>query len=195
MTYAEMIDRAYFQALRGMGANTAPNLDDATTIMEAMIPTVFQEVALQYAGDPDQQSLLRRTHTIAMSNGAGTLPDEVLSQCLNNANVTDPNDVSVGKFQSYVPQFVDFIGPRDNIQAQLNWWTCKGDTDFLFLEANAEYDPSSGFTGNLDLTVPSVPAVPATASDPIVVSEEIASDLVEALADTLRREINKKAGL
>jgi hypothetical protein len=193
MTYAEMIDRAYFQALRGMDANTAPNLDDATTIMEALVPTVFQEVALQYAGDPDQQSLLRRTHTISMSNGAGTLPDEVLSQCLNNASVADPADISVGKFQTFVPQYPDFIGPRDNIQIQLNWWTCKGDTDFLFLEANEEYDPSSGFTGDLELTAPSVPAVPATASDPVVVPEEVASDLVEALADSLRREINKKA--
>lgn len=193
MIFSEMLSVAYFQALRGMGAKAAPNLDDATTIMEAMVPTVFQAVAESCAGDPDRQSLLRRTHTISMTNGVGVLPDEVLTSCMNNSSIADPDDISVGKFQSFVPQWVDFIGPRDNIQTQLNWFNVKGDSDLHYLAANEEYDPDNGFDGDLELTVPSVPETPTLATDTVDVPSEVASDLIAALADSLRRELQTKA--
>lgn len=193
MIYSELLDRAYFQALRGMDANTAPNLDDATTIMEALVPSIFQAVAESYAADPRKQSLLRRTHTLTVTNGVATLPDEVLTSCLWNGSIADPNDVTVAQAQSFVAQFYDFIQPRDNWQIQLNWWNVKGDTEFHFLAANDEYDPNDGFDGDLDYTGPSVPEIPANASDTVNVPSEVASDLVESLANALRGAIAAQA--
>lgn len=193
MTFAEMLDVAYFQALRGLDANTAPNRDDAIAIMEAMVPTIFQAVAESYASDSDKQSLLRRTHAITMTNGVGVIPDEVLTSCLKNSSIADSTDVEVGKYQSFVPQWVDFIGPRDNIQIQLNYYCVKGDDDLHFLAANEDYDPDDGFDGDLELTVPSVPEVPTLSTDTVDVPAEVASDLIESLANALRREIETKA--
>lgn len=191
MIYSEMLDVAYFQALRGLDAKAAPNLDDATTIMEALVPSIFQSVAERYASDPRTQSLLRRTHTLSVSSGAATLPDEVLTSCLWNSSIDDPSDVTVAQAQSFVPQWYDFVQPRDNFQTQLNWYCVKGDSDFHFLEANEDYDPSAGFTGSLELTVPSVPEIPTLAAGTVDVPSEVASDLIEALANALRGTLLK----
>lgn len=189
MTLQELLDIAYFQALRGMDARTAPNLDDATTIMEALVPSVFQAVAESYAADPRKQSLLRRTHSLTLTNGVAVLPDEVLTSCMWNSSIDDPSDVLVAQAQSYVGSWFDFVQPRDNWQIQLNLYTVKGDRDFHYLAANEDYDSSDGTDGTLQLTVPSIPETPTLSTDPVDVDAEVASDLIEALADALRSAI------
>jgi hypothetical protein len=101
---------------------------------------------------------------LTLTNGVATLPDEALTSCLWNSSIDDPSDVTVAQAQSFVQEWFDFVQPRDNWQIQINWYTVRGDTDFHYLAANEEYDPSSGSTLSLELTIPSVPAVPASAS-------------------------------
>lgn len=188
-----MLSVAYFQALRGGDAAKFPNLKDGTTILESLVPSIFQAVAESYASNPRKLSLLRRTHTLAVSNGVATLPDEALTSCLWNSSIADPDDLTVAQAQSFVQEWIDFIAPRDNWQIQLNTFTVKGDTDFHFLEANADYDPSSGLTGDLELTIPSVPAIPAAATDTVDAPSEVTSDIVEALANALRGSVSRQA--
>jgi len=195
MTYEEMLSVSYFQALRGLDANVAPNLDDATTIMEALVPSVFQAVAEGYAGTGERrkQSLLRRTHSLTVTNGVAVLPETVLTSCMVNSSIDDPDDVTVAQAQSFCGEWFDYVQPRDAWQIQLNIYCVKGDLDFHYLPANEEYDPSSGFSGTIELTVPSVPEIPASASDALDVSSEVTSDIVEALAEALRGAITSRA--
>lgn len=185
-TLQGLIDQAYFQYLRGVDAAVAPNKDDATGIMEALLPTVFQDVAMRYAANPDKRSLLRRTHTIAMTNGVGTLPDEVLSAGKAGATISDPDDVTVAQSAAMVWYWNDFVAPRSGLLLQIPQWIIKGDDVLVYLEADEEYDSASGFTGDLDLTIASVPEIPATAATTLDVPNEVLSDLVAALADALR---------
>lgn len=188
MTYLEFISVASQEALAGANALTSPLLDLEMTA-ESLVPIVFQTVALKAAADPNKRSLLRRAHTVAFTDGVGTLPADALSECLNGASLSSSTDVTVGQLSAYVPYKQDFIQPRDNAQAQLNWWHVD-DTSIFYLPAGEDFDPpASSFTGNLSLLIASVPEIPAAADDDLVVSSEILSDLLEEMATMLRDKV------
>jgi hypothetical protein len=180
------------QALAG-GDQLKSALLDADMTMESLVQTVFQNVAIQKTADEEGRSLLRRTHTLTLTNGVAVIPDTVLTQCKYGASISDPSNVAVAQAQSLVPYWQDFVQPRNGIFAQPAWWTIKGDDDFHYIEPNESYDPSSGFSGPLELTIASVPEVPASASDPVVVVTEVFSDLVTALAQAIRGLIDRQA--
>lgn len=182
-TYQEFIDKAIFMS--GVQCTDAQ--------AESMVPSVFQQVALNAAADPEKQSLLRRTHTVAMVNGVGTLPDEALTSCKFGASISDPADDSIAQVQSLVLQWPDFVQARTGIQAELAWWTVKGDDQLFYVEPNANYDPSTGFTGDLEITIASVPEIPLTAGTTLDVPSEILSDLLSAMAIALRATVQQAA--
>lgn len=196
MTYAEFIASACTQALSGVDANVSPILD-IEMVAEALVPTVFQQVAARYAADPDKRSLLRRTHTIALTNGIADLPDEALSAGKAGAIVNDPTDVTVAQNASMVWYWNDFVAPRSGLLAQIPQWIINDDDGLLntfhYLEANETYDPSSGFTGNLEIMISSVPEIPATAATTLNVPGEALSDLISALASALRNQMKAVA--
>lgn len=181
MRYSEFIASSCQMALSGMDANKSPFLDIEMTA-ESLVPTVFQSVALATAADPDKQSLLRRTHTIALTAGVGTLPGEVLTQCLHSATITDPDDDTVAQDMSFVPQWFDFLEAK-GYEPRLGYWTCKGDDELHYIRPT---DDSETKTGDVDITVASVPVIPATAGATLVVPDEILSDLQAALANAIR---------
>lgn len=184
MTYQEFLSLSSQQALQGVNPLTASILDVEMTA-EALAPVIFQEVAQGYAADPNSWSLLRRTHTIAMVDGAGVLPDEVLTSCAVGAVIASPDDVTVLQNQAFVPNWNDFVSPRDNIQSLLTYWIIRGDDDLHILQAGEEYDPDDGFTGDIEYTGASVPEIPATFSDTLDVPSEVLSDLQNALSKAL----------
>lgn len=178
MTYQEFIDAAIFQS--------GTQLTDAQA--EALVPSVFQNVAMAYAANPHTQSLLRRTHTLSVVNGVATLPAEVLSAGKVGAVVSDPVDLTVAQNQAMVWFWNDFVAPRSGILSQIPQWIIRGDDEFHYLEANESYDPSSGFTGDLEIDISSVPEIPATAGATLDVPSEVLSDLIEALAVAIRNQ-------
>ena len=180
-----LVDFALQQALAGQNQLTSALLD-ADMTMETLLQNVFQDVSLKLANDEEGRSLLRRTHTLALTNGVGVLPDEVLTQCKYGASISDPADTTVAQSQSLVPYWQDFVQPRTGIQAQLAWWTIKGDDDFHYLESGETYDPATGFTGDLELTIATVPIIPTVATDPVDVVPEVYSNLVQGLAMAIR---------
>jgi len=190
-SYQTLIDLALQQALAG-GDQLRSALLDADMTMESLVQTVFQNVALQKAADQEGRGLLRRTHTLAVTNGVATLPDTVLTQCKYGASISDPDNIAVAQAQSMVEYWQDFVQPRVGIFAQPAWWIIKGDDDFHYIQPNENYDPSTGFTGSLELTIASVPEVPAGASDTVDVVAEVFSDLVSALAVAIRGLIDRQ---
>lgn len=191
MTYQSLIDLSLQQALAA-GDQLQSALLDADMTMESLVGTVFQNVALQKAADEEGRSLLRRTHTLTLTNGVAVLPDTVLTQCKHGASIADPSNVLVAQAQSLVPYWQDFVQPRVGIFAQPAWWTIKGDDDFHYIEPNESYDPSSGFSGELELTIASVPEVPASASATVDVPAEVFSDLVTAFAAAIRGLVERQ---
>jgi hypothetical protein len=61
------------------------------------------------------------------------------------------------------------------------------------IEAGASFNESGGYTGTPKLTAPSAIPVPASAGATVNVVDEIADDLVTALAMALRGEILQEA--
>lgn len=181
MTFKEFIASSCQIALSGGDANQSQFLDMEMTA-EALVPTVFQNVALAAAANPDKQSLLRRTHTVTLTAGVGTLPGEVLTQCLHSATLTDPDDDTVAQDMSYVPQWFDFLEAK-RFEPRLGYWNVKGDDELHYIRPT---DDSETKTGDVDITVASVPAIPATAGAVLVVPDEILSDLQAALANAIR---------
>lgn len=156
---------------------------------EALVPAVFQQVALATAGNPDKQSLLRRTHTVTLITGVGTLPAVVLIQCLHGATLIDPDDGTVAQDMSFVPQWYDFLEAKD-YEPRLGYWTVKGDDEIHYIRPTDTVETKNG---NIAITVASVPAIPALSTDPLVVPDEILSDLQVALADAIRSKVTLAA--
>src|ERR1043165_3707515 len=185
MNYQTLIDLALQQALAGSDQLKSALLD-ADMTMESFVTNVFQNVALKFAADEEGRSLLRRTHSITLTNGVGVVPDEVLTQCKWGASIADPDDLTVAQLQSFVPYWSDFVQPRSGLQADIPWWTIKGDDDFHYLEAGEDYDPVDGFNGLIELTIATVPTVPASVTNTIDVPSEVLNDLITGLANAIR---------
>jgi hypothetical protein len=194
--YQTFIALAMEQSLTGGDPNLSPLLD-LDMVAVSLVPTVFQDVAMRYAADPDKRNILRRTHTLTLTNGVADLPDEALSAGKAGAVVNDPTDVSVAQNAAMVWYWNDFVAPRSGLLAQIPQWIINDDNGtlntFHYLEANADYDPSAGFTGNLEIMISSVPVIPATAATNLDVPSEAFSDLVSALASALRNQMKAVA--
>jgi hypothetical protein len=195
-TYAQFIALACQQALSGQNPLTSPILDIEMTA-ETLVPTVFQDVAMSYAADPDKRNILRRTHTLTLTNGVADLPDEALSAGKAGAVINDPTDVTVAQNAAMVWYWNDFVAPRSGLLSQIPQWIINDDDGLLntfhYLEANETYDPSSGFTGSLEIMISSVPEIPATAGTALSVPGEALSDLISALASALRNQMKAVA--
>lgn len=187
MTYDELCTRILYQAQRGGERAELANLN-TQTIIEAIMPAVFQAVAEDAAGNPDKRPLLRRTKTIAMVSGTGTIPDDVLTKCFDEATLLDPADLT--KLYSWVPDYFDFVGPLDT---RLGYFCSSIENTIVQREPGDDYSLATGFTGNMQLTVPCVPEVPALPADQVAVAAVIASDLVSVGAEMLRGAIANKA--
>lgn len=188
MTYRELITRIVTQAQRGGGVAEHANLDAQATA-EAMIPAIFAAVGEQAAGDYRKRSLLRRDKTIAMTNGAGLIPDDVLVECLCDATLTDPIDLT--KRYAWVQEFRDFID--DTLDIRLGYFNSPTENVLGQREPNTTYVIGSGFTGDMTLNIPCVPVIPAAADDPVVVEYGIAVDIVNIGAEMLRSALAQAA--
>lgn len=181
MTFVEMINLALFQASRGLTPAQADLLMDADAIAESLVPQVFQEVGQACASDPRKRSLLRRTKTVSFTNGAGTLTSDVLTQCADDSYLYDPSDPTI--IYSHVREFADFVGYLDT---RLNYYNIESGVTIRVIEDGDEYDSLAGATKSLSYSTPCVPAIPTSATANVDVADEIASDLVSALAEAIK---------
>jgi hypothetical protein len=185
MTYAELCTRILFEAQRGGEAAEQANLN-TQSVIESIMPSLLQDVALKFARTDEGRSLLRVTHTITLAAGVGVVPPEALTQCKWGASVSDPNDITVAQTQSLVPEWPDFVQERSGIQSELVWWTIKGDGDFHYLASGETYDPTLGFDGDIELTIASVPVMPTDPDLALDWPEEIQTDIIDLGSEWLR---------
>jgi len=173
--------RSIALALAGEDMNTTPVLDPED-IAEAYAHHCMFEVAELFAADPATRHLVTETITIALTNGAGTIPSRVLPAYVPFATVTDPADPAMGRKMRWVP-WEDFI--RTVADANRGYFSSKGTTLYL-TRPSAAYVEGAGMTGNISLTTAAAVDMPATESATIAVPLRIELALVEALAAKLR---------
>lgn len=185
MTYAEWVERVRLETQRGSEQAELSQLD-TQPIIEAIQPSVFQTVGENCAADPRKRSLMRKTLTISMADGEGTIPAQALTKYMEDATFLDPADLS--KTYSWVREFQDFIGPLDT---RLGYFNVQGESVLLQREPGEVYEPGLGFSDDMLLTIPCVPVRPSSATDQIDCIDEVASDLVDVGASMLRGELAK----
>jgi hypothetical protein len=187
--YKTFLSLASQQALAGANPLTSPLLDIEMTA-ETLVPDVFQSVSLSYAADAQKASLLSRDHTITLTDGSGTIPDTVLTQCKFNSTAYLESDTAATQ-ASLVRTWLDFVTPSttDRLLARYHI----KDQTIYWIEANAAFESGVGIDGDIVLNIPSTPEIPATEDDDLVVADEVLSDLITSLAQRLRGVLEKAA--
>lgn len=175
MTLKELIQRAV--DIANLKLTEASQAEQAA---EALLPAVFGSVATKAAGSPRLRTTLRRTKTVAVVSGAATLTDDVLTAYIDEANLIDPSDTT--KLYSLVSWHLYTTGQLDE---RLGYFTIKGETLLHVRDPFETYDPSGGMSASLQLTVPCVPEIPALVTDDVNVTDEVADELITALAAAL----------
>lgn len=181
MTYTELCTRILFEAQRGGEKAELANLN-TQSVIESIMPSVLQEVTLKYArGDSNQQSLLRQTHTITLTNGVGTIPDEVLTTCVWGSSVYIDAEPTIGPLMTYAP-WISFINPADD---RLGYYSIRGNDELYWADPGESY-PSLTRDGEVLLTIATVLSIPASADTETGWPSEAESDVIDRAAEYLR---------
>lgn len=193
MTYQELIYRTISQAQRGGLNFEAINLD-AQGIAEAQMPTVLQAVAENAVASERKRGLLKQTVMVAFTNGVGLIPTYVYTEYIEDGTLYNASDLST--IYSFVRNWNDFIDSswRQAPFSAYGYYSIIGGDSLALTEPGINYDPTSGITGNRLLNAPTVPQIPALATDQMQVVDEITSDIIDLGAAMLRGAISKAAG-
>ena len=184
MRYLDLLNSSINNALRGMPAEQSPALD-AVGIADTLFPIVSQSVSEAAAADPAKRSLLRRTKTITLTNGEATLTPDVLTKFFTDA-------VLYGSNLSIRYTYRDYPDFQRRGDKRIGIFTRNGATLMVI-------DPGQSFTqpliasGQRTLVVPCSVVKPASATDDIDATDEVISDLDEALSEALRGVLTTKA--
>lgn len=182
MTYQELCDRILFEAQRGGERAELANLN-TQSVIESIMPSVLQEVTLKYAGgDSNQQSLLRQTHAVTLTDGVGVLPGEVLTTCVWGSNVFVDDEPTLGPLMSYTP-WIDFIAPATS--GLIGRYSIRGSHEFYWADPGEDY-PNLTRDGEVSVTIATVLSIPASATDQTGWPSEAESDIIDRAAEYLR---------
>lgn len=150
-------------------------------VAELLVPRVLTWVGQRAAANPARRALVTDTHTILLTNGVGVMPANALVEFMELAAVSDPLDATMARKMRWIPDWREFVRPLD---LTLGYFTASNSgNDFVMTRPGAVYTPGSGYTGNIDLTVASKPAVVTGA---ITTAPEIEQDIVAALTAALK---------
>jgi hypothetical protein len=190
ISYSDLLYAAINNALRGTAALQNPAVD-AIGIADTLFPVVSQSVSEAAAANEYKRSLLRREKSVTLVAGSATLDDDVLTHYIADATLIDPTS-STTLLKHYAwRDYPDFIRRGDR---RIGIFTLKGGTLLQVIDPNVGFTVPLTTTGTYSLTIPCVVIKPATAATNVDCPDEIASDLVEALAEALRGVAAKQAG-
>lgn len=191
MIFRELLDRSILEATRGLDPQTVA-LYDLDGMAENLYPQVAQDVASRLAKDPSLRHMLRRTVSVSLSAGYGVLPDEVLSEYMDESSIYDPTVLANDPLMTYDSEWMDFVRDRET---RLGHYALKGsdgaDRTIGWRNPNQLYAATLTKTGNVNLNVPCTPAIPAASTDPILVPDEITTEIQNILAQRIRGQIDK----
>jgi hypothetical protein len=185
MTYQEICDRILLEAQRGGEKAEQANLN-SQSVIEAMMPSMLQEITLRYArSDSDKQSLLRQTHAITLTNGVGTIPANVLTTCIWGSTVDVADEPEITQAMSYTP-WNSFISPS-SLDDLMGRYSIRGDHELYWADPGEVY-PDLTRDGEVSLTIATTLAIPAAATDQTGWPAEAESDVIDLGANWLRGE-------
>lgn len=183
MTYQELCDRALLESQRGSERAEQSNLN-TQSVIEAIMPSVLQEITLRCWGNPDKRPLLKQSHTITVAAGVGVFPPTALKEALTGGMVLEPDDTDVlpGDI-SYVPEWVDYVAAK-SYEPRLGYFSVKDDTDFYY--ASPTEDTYNTFDGDIEYVGHTQLTIPADPDDPTGWPSEVETDVVDLAAEWLR---------
>ena len=183
MTYEELCTRILFEAQRGGEKAELANLN-TQSVIESIMPSVLQDITLRCWANPDKRPLLKRTHTIEMTDGVGVFPTAALKEALTAGMVYEPDDTDIlPEDISYVPEWIDFVAAK-NYEPRLGYFCVKDDADFHYTSPTE--DTYGTFTGDLNYVGHTVPEIPADPTDDLDWPDEVQSDVIDYAAEMLR---------
>jgi hypothetical protein len=185
VTYSlqSMIDSACFIA-----QNDGINKD---MVAEIMVPVVFQQVAREWAASDLKRPYIMAVLALNFTNGVATLSDQVIVEALRYGVLANALDATQTKKFTFIASWADFTRPLTPTSLQLGYFavlsdmTGDNDANIYVVLPGATYSPGTGFTGNLTLSAPIVPAVPTVASNPVQAPLEFQQDCVLRLSQMI----------
>ncbi len=187
MTYEQLLYSSVNNALRGVLPAQSAAID-AIGIADTLFPIVSQSVSEAAAADEYKRSLLRREKSIMLVAGTATLTSDVLTKYIADSTLVDPANLSKKYSWRDWPQFIRTSDRR------LGKYTLRQGDTLQVVEPNSAFSIPLTATGARTLVVPCSVVKPATATDDIDCTDEVLSDLDEALSEALRGQIAKIAG-
>lgn len=191
MTFQQFIDRAVLQATHGLTPQAA-ELITSDAVTESLCKEVFREVSEDCASDERLRHMLRRTKTITLTNGIGTIPDDVLTKYMSESSVNDPNDDTKSDRMGYEEWF-DFSRPQMQVLNDLGSYSIKGVRQLMWRDPGESYSSTLTMGGAIELNVPCTIEVPVSASTTIDAPEEIIDRLISRMESRLRGTLPKAA--
>ena len=164
--------------MAGLDPHTSPVVDNGVVVEDLFYDALRRAVA-ESAKNPSDAQAMRRDHTVTIVNGVGTMPDTVLDDFLSSSSIYSTTDSNIAENSTYCPRYVDYLRPK---HSQLSFYAVQG-SSLLFTEAGGN---SGEYDGDLHLVCVSVPAIPATITDPITISTELAELTITILASMLK---------
>ncbi len=161
-------------------------------ISELLVPIAFQRVGRKYATDDGLRPYSMAILPLTVVNGVATLPDAVVIECLKHGVLRNALDETQTQKYFFIKDWDEFTRPLTPVSLQLGTFTvhttmlADTESNIYAVEPGATYDPTSGFTGNMTLTTPVVPSVPASATGAVEAPLEMQQDIVVELARMIR---------
>ena len=188
MRYQDLLLSAVNNAMRGVLPEQSAAID-AIGIADTLFPTVSQGVCEAAAADPSRRDLVRRQKSITLVTGAATLTSDVLVHYIQDSVLLDTANLS----KRYAwRDYPDFVRRGDR---RLGIYTVVGAHELQVIDPNQPFTVPLTASGARVLTIPCVVEKPTLATDQVDCTDEILSDLDEALANSLRGMIIKEAGV
>lgn len=180
MTLLELVQRAI--DIASLNKDTTVTRLAMEVAAEPLVLQAFRDVSANCARQEHKRTLLRRTKSLTLVNGAVALTDDVLTEYITDSNVIDPTDKT--KRYSLTP-WSQFI--TDELDLRLGHYAIEGETTLHVIEPGTPYDPAGGPTETLLLTTPCAVAVPTASGNAVVAPAEILDDLIAGLAAALAK--------
>lgn len=165
MKLGELIDQAIEAAQAGLEPQQAAFLDDAEVLVQSLLRTVFRKVDRDCAADPRKRSLLRREKTIALTNGVGTLPEEVITRFMDESSVRVVDDESnIGGQMSYLQNWIDLTQTKDT---RCGYYAIRGQRELWWVDPGSTFSFTTGRNSQIGIFVPCYTTIPADADSDI----------------------------
>ncbi len=171
------MERAYRLANQiGTDAHASPIID-SSTLPEDLFSIALRAAVLERSKMPGEADGLKRTYTLNFVNGVAEKPQTMVDEVINQSQLYDPNNPD--QLISFQPRYLDFIRPAYN---QLGYYTMNGNN----IEYKEPYGSTGTYTGTQTLTAIGLPDVPASITDTISMSTELAEATINQLVMMMR---------